>query len=323
MKTVGAAPGFNSRWWNKDCKVVAKAMREGFWNDAEQRAANLHLKKVVRAAKREWANEYITTANVWEVAAWRHGRRSSHIPALRNEFGDLVYDHEGMASLLSARFFSEEDTPIPTSFEDDPAPRATREFLPFGESELFTLLRATANKSAPGTSGIGWSLLKRGWEAVKDHLIITYNACLVLGHHPARWKEVKVVAIPKPDKPDYSLPKAHHPISLLETMSKLLEKAVAKRMQHDIVKHELIHANQFGGRAHSSCLDTGLALIHDVQDAHRRGLKVGILLFDMRGFFDNVNHGRMTAILENLGYPPELVRWSEAFLRNRKVLLRF
>jgi hypothetical protein len=323
MKTVGAAPGFNSRWWNDECKAAAKAMRGGFWTDAEQRAANCHLKKVVREAKRDWADEYITTANVWEVTAWRHRRRSSHIPALRNGNGDLVYDHEGMASLLSARFFAEEGVPIPTTFADDPAPRETREFLPFGESELSSLLRATANKSAPGSSGISWSLLKKGWGAVKDHLILTYNACLVLGHHPARWKEAKVVAIPKPDKPNYSLPKAHCPISLLETMSKLLEKAVAKCMQHDIVKHELIHANQFGGRAHSSCLDAGLALIHDIQDAHRRGLKVGILLFDVRGFFDNVNHGHMTAILENLGYPPELVRWSEAFLKDRKVRLSF
>jgi hypothetical protein len=323
MKKVGSAPGFNSRWWNDECRAAAKAMHDGFWNDAEQRAANHQLKKVVREAKREWANEYITTANVWEVAAWRHGRRSSHIPALRNENSDLVYDHKGIASLLSARFFTEEGTPIPVSFEDDPPPREQREFLPFGESELFSLLRVTANKSAPGSSGIGWSLLKKGWGAVKDHLIATYNACLTLGHHPARWKEAKVVAIPEPDKPDYSLPKAHRPISLLETMSKLLEKAIAKRMQHDIVKHELIHANQFGGRAHSSCLDAGLTLIHNVQDAHRRGLKVGILLFDVRGFFDNVNHGCMTAILENLGYPPELVRWSEAFLKNRKVRLSF
>jgi hypothetical protein len=323
MKRVGSAPGFNSRWWNDDCKAAAKAMREGFWTDAEQREANRHLKATVRKAKREWADEYITTANVWEVAAWRHGRRSSHIPALRNGNGDLVYDHEGMSSLLSARFFAEEGTPIPTIFPDDPPPRTTRVFTPFRESEIFDLLRVTSNKSAPGTLGIGWSLLKKGWGAVKDHLILTYNACLTLGHHPARWKEAKVVAIPKPDKPDYSLPKAHRPISLLETMSKLLEKAVAKRMQYDIIKHKLIHANQFGGRAHSSCLDAGLALIHDVQDAQKRGLKVGILLFDVRGFFDNVNHGRMTAVLENLGYPPELVRWLEAFLKNRKVRLSF
>jgi hypothetical protein len=286
MKTVGSAPGFNSRWWNDDCRAAAKVMRDGFWTDEEQHAANRHLKDVVRKAKRDWADEYITTANVWEVAAWRHGRPSSHIPALRNDNGDLVYNHEGMASLLSTRFFAEVGVPIPTTFPDDPAPRETREFSPFRESELFDLLRVTSNKSAPGTSGIGWSLLKKGWGAVKDHLILTYNACLVLGHHPARWKEAKVVAIPKPDKPDYSLPKAHRPISLLETMSKLLEKAVAKRMQYDIVKHELIHANQFGGRAHSSCLDAGLALIHDVQDAQRRGLKVGILLFDVRGVTD-------------------------------------
>jgi hypothetical protein len=323
MKSVGAAPGFNSRWWNDECKAVAAATKGGFWTDEEAREANRHLKRVVREAKRSWANDYITTANIWEVAAWRHGRRSSLIPALLDHDGKLVYDHEGMATLLSERFFAEEGAPIPTSFPDDPPPRPARPFHPFNEEEITPLIKATSNKSAPGSSGIDWSLLKKGWDAVKDHLIDVYNACLILGYHPPVWKEAKVVAIPKPDKPDYSLPKAHRPISLLETMSKLLEKAVAKRMQHDIVAHELIHTNQFGGRAHSSCLDAGLTLLHDVQSAHRAGLKVGILLFDVRGFFDNVNHGRMSAILENSGYPPELVRWSTAFLADRKVRLSF
>jgi hypothetical protein len=245
-------------------------MREGFWSEEEQRAANKHLKTVVRDAKRRWADEYITAANVWEVAAWRHGRRSSHIPALLNHTNSLVFEHEEMASLLSARFFAEEADPIPRRFHDDPEPRPARAFVPFDKEELGVLLRLMANKSAPGTSGIGWSLLKKGWEAVKDHLLIIYNACFYLGHHLARWREAKVVVIPKPDKPDYSLPKAHRPISLLETMSKLLEKAVVKRMQYYIVKYKLIQANQFGGRAHSSCLDAGLALLHDVQEAHRR-----------------------------------------------------
>jgi hypothetical protein len=31
----------------------------------------------------------------------------------------------------------------------------------------------------------------------------------------------------------------------------------------------------------------------------------------------------MTAILENLGYAPELVHWSEVFLKDRKVCLSF
>jgi hypothetical protein len=136
MKSVGAAPGFNSRWWNDACKEAAEATKGGFWTEEEARIANRHLKAVVREAKRSWANEYITSANIWEVAAWRHGRRSSLIPALVGHDGNLVYDHEGMASLLSERFFAEEDAPIPTSFPDDPPPCATRAFHPFSEEEL-------------------------------------------------------------------------------------------------------------------------------------------------------------------------------------------
>jgi hypothetical protein len=122
MKRVGSALGFNSRWWNDECRAVAENMRGGFWTEEEACTANKHLKKVVQEAKRDWANEYITTANIWEVAAWRHGRRSSHILALLNLEGNLVYDHESMATLLSVRFFAEEGAPIPTHFHDDPPP---------------------------------------------------------------------------------------------------------------------------------------------------------------------------------------------------------
>jgi retron-type reverse transcriptase len=137
------------------------------------------------------------------------------------------------------------------------------------------------------------------------------------------WKEAVVVVIPKPGKTDYSVAKAHRPISLLETMSKLLEKAVAKRFQYDIVKEELIPTNQFGGRTHSSCLDTGITLIHDVQAAHAAGLKAGFLLFDVKGFFDNVNHAHMTARLADMGFAPELVKWASGFLADRRIHLQF
>ena len=106
-----------------------------------------------------------------------------------------------------------------------------------------------------------------------------------------------VVIIPKPDKTDYTLPKAYHPISLLECMSKLLEKVVANRIQHDITALDLVPTNQFSGRQHSSCTDTGLTLLHNIQTTHAAGLKCAILLFDIQGFFDNVNHGRLISLV--------------------------
>ena len=94
----------------------------------ERRACNKALKKAVKAAKRNWADQYITTANIWEVAAWRHGRRSSHIPALVRNDGQLTFDHEEMAGLLSDRFFAEESSDILFKFDDDPEPHDPRPF---------------------------------------------------------------------------------------------------------------------------------------------------------------------------------------------------
>jgi hypothetical protein len=119
----------------------------------EQKTLGLALKRTVRSAKQDWANSYITEANIWEVAAWRHGRRSSHIPALVNHNGELTYDHEEMSTLLSERFFAEDAGNIPTIFPDDPPPRPARPFPPFEKEELLDLLKQTAAKSAPGSSG--------------------------------------------------------------------------------------------------------------------------------------------------------------------------
>jgi hypothetical protein len=102
-----------------------------------------------------------------------------------------------------------------------------------------------------------------------------------------------------------------------------LSQAYGLRNRNNIVTHKLIPTNQFGGRTHSSCLDVGLTLIHDVQTAHANGLKVGILLFDVRGFFNNVNHARLVLVIENMGFAPSLTQWTTSFLANRKVCLQF
>ena len=119
------------------------------------------------------------------------------------------------------------------------------------------------------------------------------------------------------------MPEAHRPISLLETMSKLLEKAIAKRFQFDLVKYELVPTSQFGGWMHLSCLDVAMTLIHDIQSAHVAGLKTGMLLFDVKGFFNNINHDRMVAILDNMGFDWCTTHWVGEFLRDRKVHLSF
>ena len=76
MKCKGSNSAHSSRWWTGECKAASLALKEAQSEDARQQA-DRNLKKLIHRAKREWADKYITMANIWEVAAWRHGRHQT------------------------------------------------------------------------------------------------------------------------------------------------------------------------------------------------------------------------------------------------------
>ena len=46
-------------------------------------------------------------------------------------------------------------------------------------------------------------------------------------------------------------------------------------------------------------------------------------MFDIQGFFDNINHERLAQIFASLGFTPELVSWCHSFLKDQMVRLHF
>jgi hypothetical protein len=127
----------------------------------------------------------------------------------------------------------------------------------------------------------------------------------------------------KPRKEDYSLLKCYCPVVLLECLGKLLKKVVTRCLSHDITALKLIPTMQFGARSFSSMIDAGLCLTHDIKAAHTLGGVCSSLLFDLQGFFNNINHNRLTALIDSLGFPPEFGRWAASFLKDRSVHLQF
>jgi len=170
----------------------------------------------------------------------------------------------------------------------------------------------TSNKSAPGSSGINYTLLKWAFQARPDRFISIYNASISLGYHP--WKDALVVIVPKPHKPDYSLPKAYHPISLLECCGKLLEKIIAKRILSDAHTYDILPNSQFGSHDYHCATDTALCLVHHAQAAVKCHFVASVILFDISGFFDNINIERIVHIFRNLGFAPHLYTWVQSFL---------
>jgi Reverse transcriptase (RNA-dependent DNA polymerase)/Endonuclease-reverse transcriptase len=310
-----------SPWWNAACALAVQELRDA-QDRATKKIAQARLKGIIRTAKRCWADGYIEKAQLWEVAAWRHGRRVSKVPPLRGPEG-IAHSHEEIADILSHRFFAVNPPQVLPNFPDDPPPRLTRALPPFDKDTIGQLLSKTDNRSAPGQSGHSWTIIKWAWEADSTRIANVLTACLQAGHHPRLWKEATVCVIPKAGRADYTLAKNFRPISLLECLGKLLEKLVAKLIYRDMTKYSLVPTTQFGGRNSSSTLDAGLTLVHDIQSAHHGGLRTGLLLFDIQGYFDHVNHERLVALVANLGFAPELVNWCRSFLKDRTVRLRF
>jgi Reverse transcriptase (RNA-dependent DNA polymerase)/Endonuclease-reverse transcriptase len=308
-------------WWNADCAQVTESLRAAETREERKRHTAL-LRAAARKAKRKWADEVIGKSNLWEVATWRHGRRMNKVPPLRA--GEmLAHEHAEISRILSDRFFVATPPPVPAQMVDDPPPRETRDLPPFDKEMVAELLANASNRSAPGASGQTWRLLKWAWNAAPDTIFDLVSGCVRAGHHPLIWRLAIVCAVPKPNRADYSLAKNFRPISLLECMGKLVEKLIARLLYREIINHDLIPTNQFGGRMASSTLDAGLTLLHDIQIAHAAGLRTGLLLFDIQGFFDNVNRDRLVQVLADLGFSQELVSWTRSFLAERTVRLKF
>ena len=89
------------------------------------------------------------------------------------------------------------------------------------------------------------------------------ESCIKAGHYLTMWRKAIVCVVPKPNCVDYLLAKNFHPISLLKCMGKLVEKLITHLLYREIINHNLLPTNQFGGHMASSTLDAGLMLLHD------------------------------------------------------------
>ena len=148
------------------------------------------------------------------------------------------------------------------------------------------------------------------------------NACWALGHFPERFKEARTVVLRKPGKPSYSDPGAWRPIALLNTIGKLIESLMAKRLSLAAEEHKLLPDTQMGARPGRST-ETALELLTaQVRTVWGSGQFVASLLsLDISGAFDTVNSTRLLDILRRKGFPGWVVRWIRAFMTGRKTTL--
>ena len=171
-----------------------------------------------------------------------------------------------------------------------------------------------------GPDKLTWHHLKF---IIKDNSCLTNivniaDACINLGHWPEYFKISSTIIIPKPNKPLYDQPKAFHPIVLLNTIGKLIEKVVANRLQFTVASNNFIHLSQLGGLKFKSTTDAGITLTHIVRSEWAKEKSTSSLAFDISQFFPSLNHNLLVHILGKAGFDPKVLTFFANYLVKRR-----
>ena len=192
---------------------------------------------------------------------------------------------------------------VDTSILNEIDHKPSQVWMPFSRYEFKSAIHKCSDNSAPGPDKMTW----HHWKLIfKDSdclskIINIANACINLGHWPKYFKISTTVIIPKPSKPLYNNPKAFHPIVLLNTLGKLIEKVIAERIQFTVASNDFIHPSQLGGLKFKSTSDAGVTLTHIIRSGWSKGKITSILAFDISQFFPSLNHQLLILILEKCG----------------------
>ena len=111
----------------------------------------------------------------------------------------------------------------------------------------------------------------------------------------------------------------YRPVSLLSTISKILEKSIYVQLDHYLSTNKLLYEFQSGFRPGFSTETCLIFLTDYIRSQLDEGKYVGMLLLDVQKAFDSVNHEILCHKLEAMGIKSA---WFKSYLSNRRQLVQ-
>jgi exonuclease III len=284
---------------------------------------NYLIKRTTKKSFRAFVKEACESAEqMWKKTRWSRDPtpRKPMLPPLKDG-EEVIHDPREKAKLLIKAFFP---PPVEADLQDtlDYDYPEDKRVGTITTHEVGEAIRALAPKKAPGSDKIPNHLLKKIAPTIQHLLARVFNACLEQAYCPSHFKETVTIPLRKPGKSDYSQVKSYRPIALLNTIGKVLEFIVAKRISYLAEQHKLLPEGHMGARRLRST-DHGIHLmIERIYAAWNKNNVASMLLLDVAGAFDNVSHERLIHNLKRKGIDKSIVDWIRSFLKDRTTILK-
>ena len=294
------------------------------------------LTNIIRTSRKLYYSQQLHKVNsnsraTWQVINEILGKKTDNLP--KDKFtlhGDNIVNPHNYATVFNS-FFSNIGPKLAsqiknknnthfTDFLPEPFNKSIF-FNPTNPNEIINITKALNSSKSQGYDEMSTSLLKQIIHFIAAPLTHIFNLSLQLGKFPNLLKIAKVTPIYKKDDPHEI--SNYRPISILPSISKILEKVVYNRLYHFLNSNKLLNPNQYGFRKNHST-DLALIQIYDkITKAMANKEHVLGLFFDLSKAFDTLNHGILLQKLHSYGIRGNALSWVKDYLSNRQQYVTF
>lgn len=261
-----------------------------------------------------------------------HKNDKSFIPVTFKHNNEMISNPDNIANLFCQYFSNvglEYANLIPKShrsYSDYVAMNRHRNpntlyFSPTDPNEIIKIIKSLKSTKSCGNDNISSLILKQAQNSISVPLSILINKSLSTGTFPDTLKIAKVIPIYKSKDRDNIA--NYRPISLLSSLSKVLEKVVHKRLYYFIEINDIFNENQYGFRPKHSTVNAVTHFVNDtIKSLENKETTLSVFL-DLSKAFDTIDHNILLKKLEFYGVRGLPLKWFTTYLNNRKQFVQY
>ena len=187
-------------------------------------------------------------------------------------------------------------------------------------TEIEKIINRLPNKASSGYDGVSNILLKKLGKSLSYPLGIIFNQSTATGCFPDRMKVAEIIPLYKGREEDQVV--NYRPVSLLMTISKILEKIIYNRVFKFLTKYNILYDSQYGFRSKHSCEDAILELVGRVLQSKNDDKYCAGIFLDLSKAFDTLDHHLLLQKMEKYGIRGLTLDWFKSYLSNRSILAK-
>ena len=194
-------------------------------------------------------------------------------------------------------------------------PHPTLRLDNISQQQIVDIISAMETKSSTDANGISTKILKYIKYQLSEPLSHLFTLSVTTGVFPSKLKISRTIPIFKTG--EHSCCDNYRPISLLSSISKILEKVVANNLVNHLELNNLLYDNQYGFLRGRSTLHNVTKLTARIaQDLNEKKYVIGVFL-DLKKAFDTVSHKILLMKLKKLGITGKALEWFTSYLSGR------